>query len=168
MNQAGLLETIAEVAVAFVGFAGLASIFGRRFSKDEPAVQEERLRGMIHCGLTAVAFAFVPFVIDGAGITGESTWRVSSALLGITFLAVTVAMLVRSRRAGVGLGPHPGLAVAVVLMATTLVGSQILNASGFFQPRASHIYVCGLLVVLAITAMFFTRLLSTFSLTHVD
>ena len=56
-----LLLSIAEVAVAFAGFASLVSILGRRSSRDSPVVQAARLRGLIISSLIVVAFAFFPF-----------------------------------------------------------------------------------------------------------
>ena len=80
MQNADLLLTIAEVAVAFAGFASLVSILGRRASRDPPIVQAARLRALIVSGLMVVAFAFVPFLPHRMGLSDPSVWRLSSAL----------------------------------------------------------------------------------------
>jgi len=168
MAYSDLLQTIAEVAVAFVGFAGLASIFGSRFSHDAPAVQEERLRGMIQSGLTAVSYALIPFGAEALGLSETSTWRVSSALLAATVAIISVAMTRRSAEAGVNLGPHPILAIVVLTLTTLLVGCLLVNAFGFFGDAAGRVYILGLLATLATTGMFFSRLLSSLSLARAE
>ena len=63
MAESDLLFTIAEVAVAFVGFASLVAILGQRSSKDDPRMISARMRGMVLFSLLAVAFSLLPAIL---------------------------------------------------------------------------------------------------------
>ena len=80
MQNTDLLQTIAEVAVAFVGFASLAGIVGSRPRAEPSELQAGRLRGMVQSGLVVIAFCFVPFIFDGFGVPEQLVWRFSRDL----------------------------------------------------------------------------------------
>lgn len=89
MAESELLLTLAEVAVAFAGFASLVSILGQRSSVDHALVLGARMRAMLLSSLLVTAFALLPAVIAWYGPTPRSTWFISSLL----FLVVVVAYL---------------------------------------------------------------------------
>jgi len=60
VQENDLLLTIAEVAVAFVGFSSLVSLLGRRTSRDDPRLDAIRMRGLIESSLLVVAFSLTP------------------------------------------------------------------------------------------------------------
>jgi hypothetical protein len=63
MNETELLLAIAEISVAFAGFASLASIFGRRSSPSEGCVDAGRVINMLTVSLTVTGLALFPFVL---------------------------------------------------------------------------------------------------------
>ena len=76
------LFIVAEVAVAFAGFAGLVvAISGMRDQEPEKArLQFELLRNVLGTSLLAITFALIPPMIADMGASPEATWR-GSALL---------------------------------------------------------------------------------------
>ena len=135
MEQAELLQTLAEVSIAFAGFAGIAAIFGRRYIRDDPRVQQERLRGMIQSSLTGCFFSVFPFIPFEFGLSEVASWRLSSGFLAAVWVIIAFAMLRRSHVAGIGLGPHPVLAVATLGFGSLVVGGLTLNAAGLFANK---------------------------------
>ncbi len=95
MRDADLFLTIAEVAVAFAGFASLVGILGQRSSRDDPRVLGVRMRGMILFSLLAVAFSLVPFAFHRwVVLLGSNAFRATpveaayvTGLLLLLFLA---------------------------------------------------------------------------------
>ncbi len=85
MYDSDVLLEIAEVAVAFAGFASLVGILGQQDSVDPPLVLGYRMKGMLLTSLLVVGFAFVPIVLDEYGLGERTVWVVASlALLGVS------------------------------------------------------------------------------------
>jgi hypothetical protein len=80
------LLTVAEVAVAFAGFASLVSILGRGTSDADPRILSVRMRAMLISSLLVVGFSLVPVIMHGYGMPTHNSWVVSSVLLLVTNL----------------------------------------------------------------------------------
>ena len=76
LQYSDLLQTFAEVAVAFAGFASLLGLFGR----SPEAVQKVRLIGMVRAALIATAFSLIPFVPFALGAAEVTAWRIAAGL----------------------------------------------------------------------------------------
>ena len=95
MQDADLLPTLAEISVAFAGFASLVSILGGRSSGEEHVANIVRLRGMLVSALTVLAFSLAPFLLDRFGVSDEVSWRAA----GTVFVLATLGpMPFRYRR----------------------------------------------------------------------
>ena len=81
MPETDILLTVAEVAVAFAGFASLVSILGRGTADADPRVLSLRMRAMLLTSLLVVGFSFVPVIFDGYGASRDTAWIGSSLLL---------------------------------------------------------------------------------------
>jgi len=77
--------TVAEVAVAFAGFAGLVTVLTQRLSESQREFDVVRFRDMLLLSLMAAAFALFPTLPAAFGADREITWRVSSMLFVITW-----------------------------------------------------------------------------------
>lgn len=77
MQYSDLLQTFAEIAAAFAGFASLISLLGR--SPD--SIDRLRLIGMVRTALLVAAFSLFPFVPLALGTTEATVWRLSAGLL---------------------------------------------------------------------------------------
>ena len=155
MAESDLLFTIAEVAVAFAGFASLVAILGRRSSKDDPRVLGARMRAMILFSLLAVAFSLLPPVLYRYGLDESATWRVASALFALAFAGV-VAWRVSARSRLLRLDvPRPKNAplIGAVVLSTIAAGVLVLVLNAFaIAPSvmaARYLTVLGLLLFLA-------------------
>jgi len=79
--ESDVLLTVAEVAVAFAGFASLVSILGRGTSADDPRVLSVRMRAMLLTSLLVVGFSLIPVILSGYGVRPRLAWTASSLLL---------------------------------------------------------------------------------------
>jgi hypothetical protein len=165
MQDGDLLLTLAEVAVAFAGFASLVSILGQRSSRDSPVVQAARLRGLIVSSLIVVAFAFVPFVPYRFGSSQFAVWQISSAAFAVAgggMAVVAFGNMSRVRSAG---SAPPGFTWRGVVIGTILVVAEALllgNTLGAFSTSAAAIYIVSLLLYLGVAGFMFANLLLSF------
>ena len=67
--NADLMLTVAEIAVAFAGFAGLVTVIAQRLSGADTSVAAIRLQGMLVLSLLVAAFSFVPQLVAGFGLS---------------------------------------------------------------------------------------------------
>jgi hypothetical protein len=81
LPESDILLTIAEVAVAFAGFASLVSILGRGTSADDTRVLSLRMRAMLLTSLLVVGFSLIPVIMDTYGVRPGLTWTVCSVVL---------------------------------------------------------------------------------------
>lgn len=83
-----LLYAIAQVAVAFAGFSGIAVVLRRSAPGGlSPHARRTLWYLVIDC-LVVVFFAFVPVVLQQFGVGVARLWAVSNALLGLAHLAL--------------------------------------------------------------------------------
>jgi hypothetical protein len=83
-----LLFTIAEVGVAFAGFAGLVTVLAarERRSAERAALDLAFLHTVLATSLTVVAFALLPPSLVEMGVEAETALRICAAL----FLCVSI------------------------------------------------------------------------------
>ncbi len=162
MQDSDLLLTIAEVAVAFAGFASLVSILGQRSSQDDLRVSSVRMRAMVLYSLLVVAFSLSPFVFNRYGLQDETVWRVSSALFAIAVVAVEV-WLIRQviRLHALSKRSRP---VLVIVIPTLSVASVTLLANATIVPSSltAAVYLTGLGLLLFLAGLVFWLILFSF------
>ncbi len=162
MEYGDLLLTVAEVAVAFAGFASLVSVLSSPSTQDHPLVQSIRFRAMVTMSLIVVAFSLVPFVPFLLGVSPSVSWRISSALFFLSGLAGTINGVrhVAIGRATVG-SPKGGSVRVVVVFGAVAVALLLLgaNALGFTAAAAPGIYAAALLLFLFGSGTAFAALL---------
>ena len=158
LDEAELLPTIAEISVAFAGFASLVSVFGARSSGAHLAPNLIRLRGMIETALLVLAFSLVPYLPYKFGMSSEASWRVAAVVFALAALArvflVGTRMLATSpNRWFLGFGAAQGLAALLLLAAApafslaTVVGAYhlllylyLLTAAFLFLRAALRVF----------------------------
>jgi hypothetical protein len=79
------LLTLAEIAVALAGFAGLiVAISGRRGgSADEARLNLQLLKNVLGASFMAAAFALLPVALLSMEIDSKAAWRGSAGLLAV-------------------------------------------------------------------------------------
>ena len=107
LSESELLLTIAELSVAFAGFASLASILGRRFSRDDPRVDAGRLVNMLTLSLSVTVLALVPLLPMLLEWSSRWVWGSAGAIgiAGFALLGPSVLRRTRQMRQYPGFNP---------------------------------------------------------------
>ena len=97
MNPNEALLTIAEIAIATIGFAGIMSALRPKSSDSGDAMHRLRLRLMVEASASVMIFAFLPFVLMGL-VDSEKIWALGSGVLATTSPLLVGSIYVRQRR----------------------------------------------------------------------
>ncbi|MEJ2132860.1 MAG: hypothetical protein P8Y95_14845, partial [Gammaproteobacteria bacterium] len=116
MEGESILETIAEISVAFAGFTGVVAAFGRGSAAPWTLGDRLRFRVMLSTSLAALLFALLPFILFHLGVRGESLWTLSSVFLAAYLLgsAIVDMRVYRTRRTS-NSSDSPSRLVAIVV-----------------------------------------------------
>ncbi len=155
------LFTIAEVAVAFAGFASIVSVLAVRSGTDASHLDTARLRGMLFSSLSAVALCFVPSVILRLGVSPDQAWRVCGALL-VLGSALPFFRSVADGRVARQAGVAPGLGITVTVL-TLFVVPAALGVAGTLGFAEAPAFIAGVLLLVASSGIAFARLVLSFS-----
>jgi hypothetical protein len=91
MEGSDVLIVIAEVSVAFAGFAGIVAVFRQRDLAEWAPVDATRFRFMVECSLTTILFALLPFVFHHLGASASITWSACSALMAAAVVGLLIS-----------------------------------------------------------------------------
>ena len=162
MDEVDILLTLAEISVAFTGFAALASILGRRYSRDHPELDAIRLRNAVDFSLTAVGLSLFPILLVKLNLPPPIVWRASSLLFLAALVGLFLAATLRARALTRANVPYSrsfsvvsqsfGVAIGLALAANTL---------GFTGNALFPTYYGALLGILVFAALFFIRILAS-------
>ena len=157
MEGAELLPTLAEIAVAFAGFASLVSILGGRSSGEQLVANLIRLRGMLQSAILVLAFSFAPFLPTKFGASAEVSWRTAGAVFALVMLAPMPFQYPRVLSSPV----NPRVAVSIGLM--QLVAGVVLATSVVTQSPTVVVgaYHLALFVGLATSSVLFMRVVTS-------
>jgi hypothetical protein len=155
MQVSDELLTIAELAIGLAGFSGVVVAFGYRGNLEE--VDRYRFIALLAASFTTAILAFVPLLLNHAGIGDGPIWRTSSAIAIVAQALHARAIVPRmprvARRSGAG---APGSILAVIsALAGVLLLLQAANALAWpFSPGPIP-YLLGLIVWLLWSAILF-------------
>jgi len=76
-----VLQLLAEISVAFVGFSMLASVF--RSSQGDDLVRFADFRNVAETGLLAALGSLAPLILHSLGCGNEAAWRLASGGLAV-------------------------------------------------------------------------------------
>lgn len=155
MEQSETLRTIAEVATAFAGFSGVVVVLGRRDKSEWTYEDTSGIVMLLFSSLGVVFFAFVPLLVEAAGVP---VWRISNGLFGVYHLLFLIWAFNRTLRAEKILTPWWVVLVTAAVGLVT-IGFNFLVAAGFFQTLSFFAYLAGLVWLLAMATTFFAALL---------
>lgn len=157
MEDAELLPTLAEIAVAFAGFASLVSILGGRSSGEQLVANIVRLRGMLQSAVYVLAFSLAPFVPARFGVSDEISWRAT----GLVFALFTLVPLPFTYRKVLSSPVNSRVAISIGLM--QLVAGLVLAASVavLSQTVVVGAYHLSLMVFLAMSSILFMRVVTS-------
>ena len=149
MEGSEYLYTVAEVSVAFVGFAAIV-IAVRLRSKELDEFEHILVAWLVERSLAALGFALLPNLLHFFGVPLDRSLPFGSGLLAMYFLAVFVRMLRHYRDRNIPvIVSRRGLLIRLVIVGVFL-SSQMLAALELlpFGPLGWYLLgVSGLLVI---------------------
>jgi len=163
LPESEVLLTLAEVAVAFAGFASLVSILGRGTSADDPRVLSLRMRAMLLTSLLVVAFSLIPVILSGYGAGADVVWTASSLLLltaTLTYYGWLQRAILTLGRAGLTPSRFQRRVIIPTLLLTLLVVSLLLLANVVMAMPA--VYLTALALLLFQSGFAFTLIVFSF------
>ena len=87
-EHADLLQTIAQIAIAFAGFAGVVAAFST--FRLAPEATAYRVRLMVAVALLTLLASLLPFIPVAFGISEDAALRISAFFFGLGTIAVAV------------------------------------------------------------------------------
>lgn len=159
MHSSQALATLAEVSVAFAGFAGIVTAFRRQTPEKWSALDRFRFRFMVEFSLATLGLSLAPFFVAELGVGEPALWRVCSVLLAVGALVYLLRSTFRVRRMlAAGLPVSRGLALLSFAVGVLVAGSALLNALGLVG-RPAGVYLAGVGGCLFVCSAMFARLL---------
>jgi hypothetical protein len=147
-----LLLTLAEIAVALVGFSALVALFQGTRDRALDDGKRFRVRMLIESGLQGALFAVLPHTLVAFGVSEASVWRPASGLLA---LAGAFIPIVNVRRAvALKLAFIPSDLILIVVGAAVEV-ALVLNFLAIGFSGTAGPYVLAVIWTLVVAAYFF-------------
>jgi hypothetical protein len=148
------------VAVAFAGFAGLASLLGERAQASRRAFEIFDRIAMIGFGVLAAGFALLPRILLALGLAEPVAWRASALAMAISLIVWSGYGVARRRRLAAAVGASPREAADRLPWAGFAVnGTLALLFALLPAARVPGVYVAALFLLLIFSALYFLRLL---------
>ncbi len=96
MPESSILETTAEVSVAFAGFIGIFLALATRDGRF-PVQDAFSIRVIVLASVAPVFYSVVPLILHSAGLSGSTLWRVSSCIMGLISGSIMAGMVSQLR-----------------------------------------------------------------------
>jgi len=154
MDGIDSLLTVAEVAVAFAGFATLAGLIRQDPSRN-PELDAVRLRNMVTISLVVVALSFVPVVVLGLAPSERIGWIVSSVIATVATLASWITTVGRTRLVRHLQGYSRRLDRTVRLLGACSLTGWVVTSTGLPGSFSYEIYLAALLLGLTTSGVLF-------------
>ena len=164
MDTLSDLLVLAQISMAFVGFAAIVVVFRERGGEEWSGFQIALISTMIEFGFAALFFSLLPVVLSRLGITGDLAWRGCSVLIGL-FLLVYLSRYGRRRQSAAQTESHnlrPGV-FRFWLGSTFGVGvAQLGSSVGVLGLPVDGVYLAGVVWMLASGAIAFMVIFEVF------
>ena len=155
MDPSSILQTTAEVSVAFAGFIGIFLVLATRDGRFPP-VDAWGIRLIVICSVAPVFYAAVPLLLGSLGISGTVLWRVSSSLIGVSVVAMAPYMARQLRALPPGEGRSINLMFWLGVVATL---ACVANVLGWPRAPSAGLYLVTVWSILGIAAGNFVQLI---------
>ncbi len=155
-----VLLTIAEVAIAVLGFAAIVTALRRRSAQRADLLTRFRLGIMIETSTAVLLFSFLPFVFRAAELQESSIVSVSSASFAVA-LAILVGRAFGRQKREFGSLFLPETRLFDLLAVTSgalLIGALSLRSAGLLPQLGFAPYVAGLVFCLFMAIQVFVRI----------
>ena len=160
MEGSEYLYTIAEVSVAFVGFAAIAIAIRHR-SHSLGNFERLLVAWLVERGLAALAFALLPILLYYITGSSQKILQYGSGLLTVYLLAVFIRIypVFRNRQTTVPIGPAGRF--LRVAMVGVMIPVQALAGLGVLPFNALGWYLLGVTWLLVMSGATFATILTT-------
>jgi hypothetical protein len=139
LEEIGTLNTIAQVAIALIGFSGIVLVFGERSSSKWTPEESLSLYALVAPSLTAFFCSFVPIIIFALTTDTVMVWKISNAILGVAHLANLAFFMMNPVKAKITTGQKINAVLGIlIIFSHFLVVIEVL-------PWAVSIFIFGLL-----------------------
>jgi hypothetical protein len=155
MDESSLLETTAEVSVAFAGFIGVFLVLAARDGRFPPE-DSFQIRLIVVCSVAPVFLSVLPLILHFLGLGGPLLWRLSSGTSGLVLIGATI-YLVR-RLAGLDSGEGRSLNYGFALWVIAAVGSGA-NTLGWPTDPSGGLFLLSVWSIVGIAGGNFIELL---------
>jgi phosphatidylglycerophosphate synthase len=147
-----LLPSIAEIAVALLGFAAIVSVFQER---GESA--DGRFWSMLQFAFATLTFALLPLPLLVSGVAEPTIWAASSAAFAafVTYLPILAA---RSRQRDQAAGRPANVSIFILVFGGSLLSLPLL-VYNVVELRVFWPYLATLVWFSLATALIFLRML---------
>jgi len=153
-DHTDLLLTMAEVSVAFAGFASITVLFRGRSAGEWTTPDRLRYGAMLRGSLCACLFSLFPVVLVQAGVSESWTWSLTSVCLLVYGIAMSRVFVFLFRA-----GARANIEIARNMVASGLnIFFQLLNLVGIGFHREAAPVLLGLGLLLANAGANFYRL----------
>jgi hypothetical protein len=149
-----------EVGIATAGFSGIVAVLGGRTQGGWSAGDAGRISLLLQGSFAAVIFSFLPLVLEGAGVTEATVWRISSASIAVYNLLSFLRSIRRTREAS-GMDPSVRFRLYLVSSLIFLIVSVPLQVYNVVSLHAGWPFVVAVLLELVEAFIMFARLLQT-------
>ena len=150
MDAEGSLQTLAELALAVVGFSAIVvALRGTALGLSRPAARWGLALGFLW-SLAAMIFSLIPIILFYFGVSGGNLWRTSLATSGGFFFVAAMGIHMSYRRL---LRREPLLRISQHVTAgsiTHLLSSGFLVSTAVYLPGPGP-YLCGVLIMLILS-----------------
>ncbi len=166
LSEFDLLLVMAQIAVAFAGFASLASAFGERARPQESRVDAGRLVNMLVVSLCTTMLALAPALPALFRLTGTLVWRSCAVIAIVTLVVFAPGVVTRTKRMRQYAGFNRRSSFVNFGLAGVAATAFVLCALGVPATNPSATYVTGLLALLLICAIVFFRVIASLLRPH--
>lgn len=149
-----LLEILAQVFIAFAGFAGVIAAFSTiRLSPEATAF---RLRALVAVALFSLVVSLLPFLVGAFGASDVASVRISAFVAALGMSGFTV-WVIRELLALYSARLLDTQVYAVLLIGVGVLAIFALFAVsvGLLEEKASAVYLCGLFINLVLCSYYF-------------
>ncbi len=148
-----------EVGIAIAGFSGIAAVMGQRARGRWSGAELGRIAILLQTSFMAIAFSFLPLVLDGARVAEPVIWRIGSGCFVLYTLVIVPhrirgTLRVRETDGSISMGLFNVVIPFVVIMAAL----QAYNAAVLHE---GWVFVLVVMLELSMGFFMFVRLVRT-------
>ncbi len=153
-----LLIGLAQIAVALVGFSGLASVFRR--SGDDTWRPDVRFWSLIIATIGCLIFSLLPLAFLHGGMSSIVTWSACSGIFA-AFMTVSWIAFLRELRRRIGAGEYykSAITVAFTVGHVIAVAVLVLNTLGIAWRPTFAPYLASLMLYFLWASMILIRMI---------